>query len=439
MAKRPAIRRADRRSVGAQRVGFFGLLGSGNAGNDASFEVMLEFVRRVQPGAVVDAMCMGPERLRAQYGVDTTTLHSLGRRTEAHSGVEAVVLKALGKAVDACRIVGWTRHHDVVIVPGMGVFETSLPVRPTQLPYKLFVLCASAKSSSTKVTFVSVGATRIDQRLTRWLLHGAARLAYYRSYRDTPSRSILQQARIGPDDGVYPDVVFGLDVPECGPGDARQVGVGVMTYPGNNDNPKASNIAYRRYIATLAQFVRWLIDTRHQVQLFGGDDHDAEAIRDILTACETCRPRLAAGSVTAEPITPLRDQAAAVARVGTFIGTRHHNVVLALRLSRPTISIGYSTKHDAAMATMGMERFALSLQTLDLDELIARFSELEHHSTALREQLLERNIAQREALNTQFARLTTTLFSNDSGAASTTIDAPHSSEPHQHPPIRAST
>ena len=49
------------RSPAAPRVGLFGLLGSGNIGNDASMESVLGYLRARHPGAVVDAMCMGPE------------------------------------------------------------------------------------------------------------------------------------------------------------------------------------------------------------------------------------------------------------------------------------------------------------------------------------------------------------------------------------------
>ena len=56
------------------RVGLFGLLGSGNSGNDASMETVLAYLRDAHPDAVVDAMCGGPERVRAKYGIDAVPM-----------------------------------------------------------------------------------------------------------------------------------------------------------------------------------------------------------------------------------------------------------------------------------------------------------------------------------------------------------------------------
>ena len=53
-----------RRLSGPPRVGLFGLLGSGNIGNDASMEVVLRYLQTSHPGTVVDAMCRGPEEVR---------------------------------------------------------------------------------------------------------------------------------------------------------------------------------------------------------------------------------------------------------------------------------------------------------------------------------------------------------------------------------------
>ena len=55
-----------KRSAGAPRVGLFGLLGEGNIGNDASMEAVLRYLRADHPDAILDAMCPGPERLKAE-------------------------------------------------------------------------------------------------------------------------------------------------------------------------------------------------------------------------------------------------------------------------------------------------------------------------------------------------------------------------------------
>ena len=176
------------------KVGFFGLLGSGNLGNDGSFEAVLTHLRVHHPEAVVDAMCMGSERMSSQYGVPAIPLHWSTGSADRVERVERQVVWLLGKGADAWRTFSWVRRHDLVVVAGAGVLENSLPMRATGVPYAMFLLCASGRLSRTKVALLSVGATRIKQRPTRWLRNSAAQLAYYRSYRDSVSWEVMQEA-----------------------------------------------------------------------------------------------------------------------------------------------------------------------------------------------------------------------------------------------------
>src|SRR6185437_4848103 len=157
-----------------QRIGLFGYLGSGNLGNDASMESALRYLRSAHPDAIIDAMCTGPDRLRHQYGLDAIPLFWYLKHERRFPGAAAIAIKGLGKIVDIVRIATWVRSHDVVIVPGMGVLETTLPLRALGAPYAMFLLCLSGRLSKTKVALVSVGANVIKQPLIRWLYRSAA-------------------------------------------------------------------------------------------------------------------------------------------------------------------------------------------------------------------------------------------------------------------------
>ena len=146
-----------------------------------------------------------------------------------------VARKSLAKITDTIRIASWVRRHEVVIVPGMGVLETTLRVRPWQGPYTMFALCVSGRIFGTKVALVSVGAEVGSARLTRWLFTAAGRFAFYRSYRDELSRDAMAQQGLDTSkDRVYTDLAFGLPVPSSGPGAERTVGIGLMAYYGND-------------------------------------------------------------------------------------------------------------------------------------------------------------------------------------------------------------
>ena len=161
----------------APRVGLFGLLGSGNSGNDASMETVLAYLREARPDIVVDALCGGPERVRANYGIDAVPLYWYQRFEKRNVRIPSAILKLAGKGIDTIRVASWVRRHDAVIVPGAGALETTLPQRAWGYPYSLFLLAASGRLFGTKVALVSVGADLINKRPTRWLSNSTARLA----------------------------------------------------------------------------------------------------------------------------------------------------------------------------------------------------------------------------------------------------------------------
>jgi polysaccharide pyruvyl transferase WcaK-like protein len=407
-SRRPAGRES---SAAAPRVGLFGLYGSGNIGNDGSLEALLGYLRTEHPDAVLDMRCPGPRRVKAQFGIDGTLLQWYTKYANDTSGVSAAVLKVLGKGIDAFRTASWVRRHDVVIVPGAGILETTLPIRPWGVPYALFLLCASGRVFGRKVALVSVGASVINQRLTRLLFVSAARLATYRSYRDVQSREAMGKQGIDTSaDPIYPDLVFALPDAPGGHGDAQTVGIGVMTYYGSNDDRRRADEIHASYMKTMKDFVRWLLDSGHKIRLFTGDDVDDGALQEILADARAHRPDLGPDWVVAEPVKGLRDLMQQMSAVGSVVATRYHNVLCALKLSKPTISLGYAAKNDSLMAEMGLGDFCQSARALDFDLLVKQFTEMESRAAELRRTLMDRNSVKTQGTDEQFARLSGLLF-----------------------------
>jgi polysaccharide pyruvyl transferase WcaK-like protein len=398
----------------APRVGLFGLLGSGNSGNDASMETVLAYLRDAYPDAVVDVMSGGrPERVRAGYGLDATPMTWYQKHEgRAPGGVLSGPFKVLGKGLDAFRVASWVRRHDAVIVPGAGALETTLPQNAWGFPLSLYWLCLSGKLFGTKVALVSVGADAITRRATRWLSNSTARLACYRSYRDGYSRDAMRQRGINVSaDEVYPDLVFGVPTPPLVPGDPAIVGVGVMAYYGGDDDRRDAEQIHASYVEKMTRFTRWLVDNGHQVRLFGGDGKFDGVVADQIVAdVRSYRPDLAATWVTAEPTSSYGELIAKMAPVGIVVATRYHNVMCALKLCKPTISLGYSRKFVSLMADMGLAEFNQFAHSLDVDVLIKQFTELESRRPELQQLMAERNAANVRDLDRQFAVLSARLF-----------------------------
>ena len=173
----------------------------------------------------------------------------------------AAGLKTLGKVIDPFRTAAWVRRHDVVIVPGMGVLEASLPLHPWGCA--VHACSSSARpggSSGRRWRWSASGPDVIKQPMTRWLLVRAARLAFYRSYRDAQSRDALRQQGVDTSaDPVHPDLVFSLPSSPAA-GNPETVGVGLMAYYGSNDDRRRADEIYASYIGNVESFIRWLLD-----------------------------------------------------------------------------------------------------------------------------------------------------------------------------------
>lgn len=399
-------------SAVAPKVGLFGLLGSGNSGNDASMETVIAYLREAHPDAVVDALCAGPERVRARYGIDAMPLFWYDRFGQRKTGAQAAFLKIIGKGVDTVHIASWVRRHDAVITPGAGALETTLPQRPWGFPYALLVLASSGRLFRTKVALVSVGADLINKRANRWVSNATARLASYRSYRDAYSREAMRQRGIDTSsDRVYPDLVFGVPAPPYEPGDPQLIGVGVMAYYGGNDDRKQAAQIHARYNETMTRFTRWLVDNGYRVRLFGGDNKfDGEIAEKIQAEVRRDLPDLEPSRVTIASISTYPDLIREMAPVGMVVATRYHNVMCALKLCKPTISLGYSRKFISLMADMGLAEFHQFANSLNVDRLIEQFKELESRHAELQQQMAERNAAHRQSLADQFAVLSGLLL-----------------------------
>ena len=188
-----------------------------------------------------------------------------------------------------------------------------------------------------------------------------------------------------------------------------------MAYYGTNDERQQADEIYATYVAGMKRFVRWLVDNGRRVRLVVGDTNGSDdgVVQEILADIAGYQPDLDPSFVQRENVSSFADVMEVMRPVGSVVAIRYHNLICAARLSKPTISIGYSPKHDVLMADMGLGDFCEAVSVLDIDELIERFTELEKRSPELRETMRERNATKGQLLDQCFAELSSTLFPND--------------------------
>jgi polysaccharide pyruvyl transferase WcaK-like protein len=369
----------------------FGLFGCGNLGNDASLEAMLETLRRARHETELLCVCDQPAVVAAATAIATVPIspsrHMRGRARR----LDRTLLKLPGKLVDLVNVCRHVARADVLIVPGTGILD-DFGERPWGMPFDIFLWCIAARACGARVVMVSIGAGPIGHPLSRWLMTAAARLACYRSYRDRISRDYMQS--LGVDtrlDPVYPDLVFGLEEPAPAlrrtGGGGLSVGIGVMSYYGWYGFADGGQAVFEAYLAKVTEFVLHLLDAGHRVRLLTGEEGDLTAVEGVLDAVCKARPA-ATPSLAAEPIGTLRDLMRQISLTDIVVATRFHNIVCALKMGKPAISLGYSRKNDVLMAEAGLGDFCHHVERFDVPALIEQFRHLSCNLAAYEEPIV---------------------------------------------------
>jgi polysaccharide pyruvyl transferase WcaK-like protein len=231
----------------------------------------------------------------------------------------------------------------------------------------------------------------------------------------------MRQRGVDTEDSVFPDLAFALPLPtnhRNAAGDWSTIGVGVMAYVGSNDDRDRAREIYDRYVDSVKEIVRWLIDNGRRVRLFIGDTDgsDEATVRQILADMRALRPELDESWIVLEPVSTFSEIMEALEPLGAMVATRFHNLVASVMLSKPTIAVGYSSKHSALMSDMGLAEFSYSIEALDVGALKEQFLEMERCSEQLRQSLSARTAEKAALLERQFDELDVVVFGRDTAA-----------------------
>lgn len=361
----------DGKSMRAKRIGLFGNFGTGNLGNEGSLEAMLLFLRQAYPAAELVCICPNPDIASKEHGVRTLPMWATRKPDD---GKFAKLVNRIRDHTGAMRNLG---QVDVLLIPGTGMLD-DFGVPPLGFPYVLFMISLMARLRRVPVAFISTGAGPIRHPLSRWLMRSAAAMAAYRSYRDLQSKEFM--ASIGLDasrDPVYPDLAFKLPDPAPTPvaGDGPlTIGIGVMAYNGWKGGAANKDI-YSEYMGKLARFAIWLLNSGHQIRILIGDLEDHSAVEDLSRAIVRETGRRAEEFVAKDPQS-LKDVMEEMSRLDAIVATRFHNIVCALKVGKPTISLGYARKNDVLMEAMGLGEFCQHIESFDVELLMRQFNVL---------------------------------------------------------------
>jgi polysaccharide pyruvyl transferase WcaK-like protein len=378
----------SRRSESKVRViAFFGRFGTGNIGNEASLSSAVLAAQRLDPTAELVCVCARPDVVQLEHGITAVPIHMAGLLPGMPPGPRLLriarwPLYELARWISAYRFL---RRIDLVMVPGTGILDDFGDI-PRGMPYDVFRWSLTTRLARKRFAFLSVGAGPITHPVSRFLLKYAVRFSSYCSYRDEASCSFM--AGIGAstiDSPVMPDIVFALPRPArpAVPSAHTTIGLGVMSYYGWANEPAGGEDIFRTYIEKMSTIACRILDNGQSIRILIGEKNDERGVHALL---ETIRRRrdsdAGADRLIVEPIASMRDLLDQIGSTDAVIGTRYHNVVGALMMNRPVVSLGYAAKFVDVMTSMGLGRYCHDVEAMapdavlnDLDELLGKWEE----------------------------------------------------------------
>jgi polysaccharide pyruvyl transferase WcaK-like protein len=354
-----------------RRVALYGFLGSGNIGNDATFETVLAWFRSAYPEIEVRCITIAPAEVEARYGVASAPLSWLPPGSAGNRLIEAS-RKLLGRLVDVPRTYVLAGSVDAVVVPGMGVLEETLGVRPWGLPLWLFLIAAACRVRGRRFVLLGIGAERAANLITRRLFVATVGLATHVSYRDNSSATAMRRVGAGPQAVIAPDIAFAHPAPTQAKPQPGLIVVGVMAYYGRGDDPVRGADVRRKYMAEMAKAVSRLMDTGDHVVLVGGDRVDGDVAHDIRAAVLAESPGLRDDTVRVRNVATFAELTEVMMRADVVIASRFHNLICALRLARPAVSVGYAEKNRHLMQALGLHDYCQDIEHLDAGHLVTQ-------------------------------------------------------------------
>jgi polysaccharide pyruvyl transferase WcaK-like protein len=296
----------------------------------------------------------------------------------------------------------------MLIIPGTGLLTDAFGLRHWG-PYNLLKWTAVAKLRGCKVVFASVGAGPIYRPLGRCFVKTALSLADFRSYRDDTSMNYLRNIGFQTNsDRVYPDLVFSLPqamIPDHGikQGKGPVVGLGLMEYAGQYGTEMSSGRASRPYLENLVGFVKWLLDRKYDIRLLVGDQGDTDVTREFQCLLRTRLGAYDEERIIDQPALSVEQLLPQIAATDIVVATRFHNVLLALLLNKPVISISFHHKCASLMSQMGLGEYCQDINRLNTERLIRQFEDLERNAEKLKPVIRQKVEQFRKALDEQYS------------------------------------
>jgi polysaccharide pyruvyl transferase WcaK-like protein len=395
-----------------KKICFFGHFGSPNFGNEITLQAMLYHVQGILPEIEVACICTGPDALAATQKIETVPIRrSFIKREKRRSRLARLFRSVLiGVPTELYR---WLeafkalKGSGMLIIPGTGLLTDAYGLLSWG-PYNLFKWSVMARMRRCKVFFVSVGAGPVYSILGKFFVKSALSLADFRSYRDNASLNYLKG--IGSptnSDRIYPDLVFSFPEAMLSHDSNERtirstVGLGLMPYAGKYSSATDGERIYREYLKTLVAFARWLLTHDYDIRLLTGDLGDRAALEQFEFLLKASWGGYDGKRIINQPALSVEQLLPQIAATDIVVATRFHNIVLALLLNRPVISISFHHKCASLMEEMGLSKYCHDINQMDAERLTEQFQDVQRNADKLKPVIKQKVERSRKALDEQY-------------------------------------
>lgn len=409
------------------RLVLFGNFGNCNLGNECTLSAAIHGLRERMPDAELLCICSDPKNVSRDHHVPAVPIDArfnlsspdesttfTDRSNLAKRCLNFATVKAPRMFQTLRRALRTIRAKDVFILIGTGMFEHGSPA----WLLSLLAWTLAARLRGCPIIILSMGAGPYAGGPERLLSNAVLRLATYVSYRDQVSKDYVTGTGLDTiRHVVVPDLAFSLSTAHLchsvrSSGLTEVVGIGV------SDASKFDSARqYRSYLKDLCSFVLWLLDHGRSVHLIHGDGlYDRPglaALQQLLRAsgADTTSPALHVPCITS-----YEDLIESLAQLDLVIVSRYHNMILALLLGKPVISLSYHWKFEALMSRFGLGAYCRPLSSWDPAWLRNRFDSLVSESDALSRRIRAVSDECRKEVSSQYDAVEALIRSNSSPA-----------------------
>lgn len=438
-------------------IGVFGHYGNENLGDEAIVEASIRNIRKRLPDARIICFSLRPNDTEARYGLQAypvrntvnggmsrlaememerkhRTPGSLGERvaeperTKTLAGRLKAALKTVPIFFSLARLVAtipqaiWRLGREIgflwrsrtvlkgvnlLFIAGSNQFLDNFG-GTWGYPYTLLKWTLLAKSTGTKVAFVSVGAGPLSAGMSKLMIRTALALANYQSVRDKQSKALLRGGEQTDFPLVYPDLAFSLPINHDELTRVRaKPTVGINLMPVYNEKywflPDQEK--YRRYVSRMAEFAAFLVQEGYPTFFFSSQPYDELAIDDVTDALSNMGLDRNQVPARAKPSNTVAELMEVVRRADVVVATRFHGTVLALHAHRAVLGVCYQLKAIQLLEDMDQKEYAFHLDDFRIEDLKHGFQRLAANLEAKVERIGQRHAEYQHALDEQYGNV----------------------------------